>query len=119
MARFKDVTMQRCYEAAQAAGADPASDFFCSPLGVDGPRCPRNGAGHRDYYWKGRAGIERCAVPGSSGYAFWAAGRDDAKRLGAIHPKWVTLGIRGAGLATRAQLQDWLLEAESRLPWSG
>lgn len=118
MTRFKDRSLQRCYDAARKNAADLASEFFCSPLGPDGPRCPRNGAAHRDMYWKGRAGIQRVAVPGSLSYAFWAAGRDDAKALGGIDPRWCAIGISGGGLSTKAQISAFLINDEARLPWA-
>lgn len=118
MAKFKDRHLQRCYEAARKAGADPASEFFSSPLGPDGPRIPRIGAGHREAYWKGRAGVLKVAVPGSMGHAFWAAGRDDARALGAISPRWCAFGILGGGLATKDQLRAFLTTNEAALPWA-
>ena len=117
MARFKTRELQRIYEAMRKAATDTGSELYCSPLGVDGPRCPRGGASHRTSYWRGRAGIVKCTVPGSQGHACWAAGQDDAKAFGAIHPRWLGLGIMGSGLATRAQLQAWLAAPESKLPW--
>jgi hypothetical protein len=117
MARFKDPSLQRCYEAARKAGADLASEFYTSPLGAEGPRCPRVGAAHREAYWKGRAGVLRVTVPGSQARAFWTAGQDDAKALGAVHPRWVSFGIMGGGLATVSQLRAFLATPEGQLPW--
>lgn len=115
--RFKDRIMQTCYESGRKFGTDPTSEFYCSPLGEDGPRCPRGGASHRCSYWRGRAGIINCTVPGSAGYAFWAAGRADAITHGAISPRWLALGIMGSGLATKDQLHTFLETDEARLPW--
>jgi len=73
--RFKDATMQRCYEAMRTAGADPKSYLYAP----DGSR--RTGSIDRVRYWQGRDGIAPTGtVRNSIAYACWRAGMDDRAR---------------------------------------
>lgn len=79
--------MQKCYEAARLAGADPTSEFY-----RDGR--PRTGASHRVGYWQGRSGTTNGLYArmgrDTLGYAFYTAGVDDRKddiRKGNLCPK--------------------------------
>lgn len=76
MPRYKDPSMERCYESALALAADPHSEFY-----LDG--MPRRGAGHRCAFWDGVDGLKRSAhvVPGTMSAAFFQAGKTWAKEL--------------------------------------
>ncbi len=75
---FSDKTMMACYTKARELASDNFSEFYYA-CGSDGPRWPHRGAAHRCYYWNGRTG--KGIVPHKSwvGYAFYAAGVDDAR----------------------------------------
>lgn len=73
--RYKDSSMQKCYEGALMLAADPASEFYCNGK-------PRRGAGHRCAFWDGYVGVVQTphAVPGSMSWAFFQAGKEFARR---------------------------------------
>lgn len=73
--RYKDPSMQKCYEGALALAADPASEFY-----YNGEQ--HRGAGHRCAFWDGYAGVEQTphAIPGTMSWAFFQAGKEFARR---------------------------------------
>lgn len=74
MPKFKNIRMQKCYEAARLLGNDPKSEFYHEGR-------PRTGASHRVAYWHGRSGETNSLYSrmdrDTLGYAFYVAGKDE------------------------------------------
>lgn len=73
--RYKDPTMEACYQNALKAAADPKSEFYYNGK-------PHRGAGHRCAFWDGYNGLERSAnvIPGTMSQAFFQAGKEWSRR---------------------------------------
>lgn len=73
--RYKDPSMQKCFEGALTLAADPASEFY-----YHGKQ--HRGAGHRCAFWDGYAGLGQTphAIPGTMSWAFFQAGKEFARR---------------------------------------
>jgi hypothetical protein len=73
--RYKDPSMQKCYESALAVAEDPAGEFY-----YNGEQ--HRGAGHRCAFWDGFNGVEKTphAIPGTMSWAFFQAGKTFARR---------------------------------------